>query len=81
MKLHLIGCHRFAVIRPVQERSLSSILRSERLTTLININNDVSGKVNANGWARALDRFDVMQMCLRVRIGGEQALSQELLLK
>ena len=52
----------------VEERSLSSILRSELLTTLIN--NDVSGKVNANGWARALDKFDVMQMCFRVRIGG-----------
>ena len=46
-------------------------MRSELLTTLIN--NDVSGKVNANGWARALDKFDVMQMCLRVRNGGEQA--------
>jgi hypothetical protein len=72
MKLHLIGCHRFAVMRPVRERSLASILRSELLTTLIN--NDVSGKVNANGWARALDKFDVMQMwSSRVRIGGEQA--------
>jgi hypothetical protein len=31
----------------VEERSLSSILRSKLLTTLIN--NDVSGKVNASG--------------------------------
>ncbi len=55
-------------MRRVEERSLSSILRSKLLTTLIN--NDVSGKVNASGWARALDKFDVMQMCFRVRIGG-----------
>jgi hypothetical protein len=34
-------------MRGVEERSLSSILRSELLTTLIN--NDVSGKVNASG--------------------------------
>ncbi len=55
-------------MRGVEERSLSSILRSKLLTTLIN--NDVSGKVNASGWARALDKFDVMQMCFRVRNGG-----------
>jgi hypothetical protein len=55
-------------MRLVEERSLSSILRSNLLTTLIN--NDVSGKVNASGWARALDKFDVMQMCFRVQIGG-----------
>jgi len=34
-------------MRLVEERSLSSILRSELPTTLIN--NDVSGKVNARG--------------------------------
>jgi hypothetical protein len=34
-------------MRGVEERSLSSILRSELLTTLIN--NDVWGKVNAGG--------------------------------
>ena len=42
-------------MRRVEERSLSSILRSELLTILIN--NDVSGKVNAGGCASALDRF------------------------
>jgi len=42
-----VDCHRFAATRRVEERSLSSILRSELLTTLIN--NDVSGKVNARG--------------------------------
>jgi hypothetical protein len=46
-ELHLIECHRFAAMRLVEERSLSSILRSELLTTLIN--NDVWGKVNADG--------------------------------
>jgi hypothetical protein len=39
-------------MRRVEERSLSSILRSKLLTTLIN--NDVSGKVNARGVARFL---------------------------
>jgi len=34
-------------VRLIEERSLSSILRSNLLTTLIN--NDVSGKVNAGG--------------------------------
>ena len=48
-------------MRGVEERSLSSILRSKLLTTLIN--NDVSGKVNASGCASALDEFDAMQMC------------------
>jgi len=57
-------------MRGVEERSLSSILRSERLTTLIN--NDVSGKVNASGWASAMDKFDVMQMCFGVWIGGQK---------
>jgi hypothetical protein len=45
----------------VEERSLLSILRSELLTTLVN--NDVSGKVNSVGRARALDKFDTMQTC------------------
>ena len=45
-ELHLIECHRFAAMRYMEERSLSSILRSELLTTLIN--NDVWGKVNAS---------------------------------
>ncbi len=57
-------------MRGGEERSLSSILRSELLTTLIS--NDVSGKVNVSGWARALDKFDVMPMCFRVRIDGEK---------
>jgi len=48
-------------MRRVEERSLSSILRSKLLTTLIN--NDVSGKVNASGGASALNKFDPMQMC------------------
>ena len=42
-------------MRLVEERSLSSILRSKLLTTLIN--NDVSGKVNASGCASALDKL------------------------
>jgi hypothetical protein len=37
----------FTPMRLVEERSLSSILRSNLLTTFIN--NDVSGKVNASG--------------------------------
>jgi hypothetical protein len=45
----------FTAMRVVEERSLSSILRSKLLTTLIN--NDVSGKVNVRGWERALDKF------------------------
>jgi len=49
LRIHLIDCHRFAVTRRVEERSLSSILRSKLRTTLIN--NDVPGKLNA---ARAL---------------------------
>ena len=48
-------------MRRVEERSLSSILRSKLLTTLIN--NDVSGKVNARGCASPLDKFDAMQIC------------------
>jgi len=27
-------------------------------------------KLMLAGWARALDKFDVMQMCFRARIGG-----------
>src|SRR5260370_29335657 len=48
-------------MRGVEERSLSSILRSKLLTALIN--NDVWVKVNAGGCASALDKFDAMQMC------------------
>jgi hypothetical protein len=47
LKPHLIEGLRFAAMRLVNERSLSSILRSELLTILIN--NDVTGKVNASG--------------------------------
>jgi hypothetical protein len=54
-------------MRPVEERSLSSILRSKLLTALTN--NDVSGKVNASGCADALDKFDATQVCF----GSESA--------
>ena len=52
MNLYLIECHRFAAMGFVQERSLSSILRSNVITTLIN--NDVSGKLNARRVAQTL---------------------------
>jgi hypothetical protein len=42
-------------MRRVEERSLSSILRSELLTALIN--NDLSENVNASGWATVSDKF------------------------
>jgi hypothetical protein len=51
-------------MRRVEERSLSSILRSKLLTTLIN--SDVSGKVNAGGCARALDKFRATADVFRV---------------
>jgi hypothetical protein len=76
MKLHLIGCHRFAAMRPVEERSLSSILRSELLTTVIN--NDVSGKVNTSGCASALQKFAAMQMCFVSGSAEKKAVSEEL---
>ncbi len=60
----------------VEERSLSSILRSKLLTTLIN--NDVSGKVNASGCASALDKFDAMQMCFASGSAENKVLSEEL---
>jgi hypothetical protein len=62
-------------VRRVKERSLSSILRSEPLTTLIN--NYVSGKVNASGYASALDKLRDADV-FRVRMGGEKAVSEEL---
>ena len=46
-------------MRLVEERSLSSILRSNLLTTLIN--NDVSAKPNASGGANALNKFHATQ--------------------
>ena len=61
-------------MRQVEERSLSSILRSELLTTLIH--NGVSEKVNAGGCA-CLDKFDYADV-LRVWIGREQGLFEEL---
>ena len=51
-------------MRRVEERSLSSTVRSELLTTLIN--NDVSPKVNARGLRESfgpLDKFDAVQVC------------------
>ena len=69
-ELHLIECHRFAAMRLVEERSLSSILRSELLTTVIN--NDVSGKVNARACASPLDKFGRNADVFRVWIGGEK---------
>jgi hypothetical protein len=70
-ELHLIECHRFAAVRGVEERSLSSILRSKFLITLIN--NDIGIKVNAGGRARRLRNFTRLQAAFRVRIGGDQA--------
>ena len=58
---HLIDCHRFAALGRVEERSLSSILRSRLLSTLIN--NDVSGEVNARACVRRLDNLVAMNMC------------------
>jgi hypothetical protein len=60
----------------MEERSLSSILRSNLLTTLIN--NDVSGKVNASGARVALDKFDAMQMCFASGSAENKVLSEEL---
>ena len=59
-ELHLIECHRFAAIRPVEERSFSSILHSKFLITLIN--NDIGRKVNAGGRARRLGNFTRLQL-------------------
>ena len=58
-------------MRRVEERSLSSILRSKLLTALIN--NDVWGKVNAGGVGRALDKSHAIAGVFRVRLGGDQA--------
>ena len=63
-------------MRLVEERSLSSILRSNLLTTLIN--NDVSGKVNASGCASALDKFEAMQVCFASGSAENKVLSEEL---
>jgi hypothetical protein len=63
----LIECHRFAAMRGVEERSLSSILRSALLTTLIN--NDVSGKVNASGgldWDLRIGAFVRQELPTRI---------------
>lgn len=50
-------------MRRVEERSLSSILRSRPLATLLN--KDVSGKVNGRG-LHGLGQFDEMRMCSRL---------------
>jgi hypothetical protein len=57
-------------MRLVKERSLSSILRSNLLTTLIN--NDVSGKVNASGCASASDNFGAAADVISGWMGGEK---------
>jgi hypothetical protein len=57
-------------MRLVEERSLSSILRSKLLTTLIN--NDVSGKVNASGFGSASDKICADTDVLGVWMGGEK---------
>ena len=75
-ELHLIECHRFAAMRIVEERSLSSILRSELLTSLIN--NDVSGKVNARACASPLDKFAAMQMCFASGSAERKAVFEQL---
>jgi hypothetical protein len=63
-------------MRLVEERSLSSILRSNLLTTLIN--NDVSGKVNASGCASASDNLAPLQMLLAAGWAEKKAVSEEL---
>jgi hypothetical protein len=63
-------------MRRVEERSLSSILRSKLLTILIN--NDVSGKVNAKSLREFLDKFDAMQMCFASGSAEKKALFEEL---
>ena len=63
-------------MRGVEERSLSSILRSNFLTTLIN--NDVSGKVKASGCANAFDKFHATQMCFASGSAENKVLSEEL---
>jgi hypothetical protein len=57
-------------MRRVEERSLSSILRFELLTTLIN--NDVSGKVNVRGLRKSFGQIRRDAGVFRVRIGGEE---------
>jgi hypothetical protein len=56
-------------MRRVEERSLSSILRSELLTTLMN--SDVSGKVNAGGCAGAFGKFHTIADVFRIWSGRE----------
>jgi hypothetical protein len=63
-------------VRRVEEGSVSSILRSELLTPLIN--NDVSGKVNASGSASPSDKFDAMQMSFASRSAEKKAVGEEL---
>jgi hypothetical protein len=63
-------------MRRVEERSLSSILRSKLLTALIN--NAVWGKVDAGGVGSALDKSHAITGVFRVRFGGVKPLSQGL---
>lgn len=63
-------------MRRVEERSLSSILRSELLTTLIST--DVSGKVNARGLPSPLDKFDAIHMCLASGSAEKKAVFAEI---
>jgi len=75
-ELHLIDCHRFAAMRCVEERSLSSILRSKFLIALIS--NDIGREVNAGGRARRLDNFTRLQLSFASGSAETKPLSQEL---
>lgn len=63
-------------MRRVEERSLSSILRSKPLTALIN--NDISRKVKARACASPLDKFAAMQMCFASGLAEKKALFEQL---
>jgi hypothetical protein len=63
-------------MRLVKERSLSSILRSNLLTALIN--NDVSGKVNASGCGTTLDKFGADADVISGWMGREKGRVEEL---
>ena len=58
-------------MRGVEERSLSSILRSKLPTTLINMM--YGEKLMLAGCARTLDEFHAIAAVFRARIGGDQA--------
>ena len=63
-------------MRHAAERSLSSILRSNLLTTLIN--NDVSGKVNASGRESAFDKFTRLHASFASESAEKKTVSEEL---